>query len=389
MSEAIRPYVVRVAEDVLVDLRRRIASTRWPDQLEGVGWDYGAPLEVVQELARYWCEEYDWRRAEVALNGFPHFATTIDGANIHFIHARSPEPDAFPLVVSHGWPGSVVEFLDIIEPLRDPRSHGADPSQAFHVVCPSLPGYGFSGPTRSRGWDVRRTGRAFATLMGRLGYARYGAQGGDWGSLISQWIAREDPEHCAAIHLNLLFTSPPADGAAAELDPAEQAALARSAEYQASGSGYAQIQGTKPQTLAYGMHDSPVALLAWIAEKFQAWTDCAGVIENAVSRDALLTNVTVYWVTQTSNSSFRMYYESMQGGNLLPPSIPVPVGVASFPMEILASPRRWCEQAYDVVHWTDMPRGGHFAAMEEPELLVGDLRAFFRRFRPAGVSSRG
>ena len=373
----ITPFTVDVSEDALEDLRRRLREARWPDQLPDAGWDYGAEMGYIQELARYWADEYDWRAAEAELNALDHYTTTIDGQNIHFIHQRSPHPDAYPLIISHGWPGTVVEFLDIIGPL----THPDDPADAFHVVAPSLPGYGFSGPTAERGWDAVRTAKAFAELMGRLGYDRYGAQGGDWGSFISQNIGRCDPDHCEAVHVNFLFGTAPEDGPG-ELTEAEQAGLARANLYFTEGAGYMQIQSTKPQTLAYGLTDSPVGQLAWIAEKFLAWTDNDGTIESAVDRDRLLTNISLYWFTATAGSSARMYYEVLRPGAAgIAEPLDTPLGVANFPMEIMQAPRHWLEDNFNIVHWTHMPEGGHFAAMEEPEALAQDIRTFFRHFR--------
>ena len=376
MSE-ITPFTIAIPDAALEDLRRRLSDARWPDQLPDAGWDYGAEMGYIKELARYWADEYDWRAAEAELNNLDHYTTTIDGQNIHFIHQRSPHPDAYPLVISHGWPGSVVEFLDIIGLLTQPD----DPADAFHVVAPSLPGYGFSGPTSDRGWDAVRTAGAFAQLMGRLGYERYGAQGGDWGSFISQNIGRADPDHCEAVHVNFLFANAPEDGPG-ELTEAEQAGLARAGLYFTEGAGYMQIQSTKPQTLAYGLTDSAVGQLAWIAEKFLAWTDNDGTIESAVSRDRLLTNISLYWFTATAGSSARMYYEVLRPGAAgITEPLDTPIGVANFPMEIMQAPRRWMEDSYNIVHWSDMAEGGHFAAMEEPEALAQDIRQFFHRFR--------
>ncbi|WP_420640346.1 epoxide hydrolase family protein [Candidatus Poriferisocius sp.] len=371
------PFTVDIPDAAIADLKRRLAEARWPDQLPDTGWDYGADEAYIRELARYWAEDYDWRAAEAELNELDHFTTTIDGQNIHFIHQRSPHPDAYPLIISHGWPGSVVEFLDIIGRL----THPDDPADAFHVIAPSLPGYGFSGPTTDRGWDAVRTAQAFARLMERLGYSRYGAQGGDWGSFISQNIGRHDPDHCQAVHVNFLFATAPDDGPG-DLTEAEQAGLARSNIYFSEGAGYMQIQSTKPQTLAYGLTDSAIGQLAWIAEKFLAWTDNDGTIESAVSRDRLLTNISLYWFTATAGSSARMYYEMMHSGAAgLTDRLDTPIGVANFPMEILQAPRHWMEDRYNIVHWSDMAEGGHFAAMEEPEALARDIAAFFRRFR--------
>lgn len=384
MSDEIRPFTIAVPDAVLEDLHRRLDATRWPDQLPDAGWDYGAELSYVRDLARTWRHDYDWRVHEAALNAFPQFRTEIDGATVHFVHVRSPEPDALPLVVTHGWPGSVVEFLRIIGPLSDPASHGGDPADAFHVVCPSIPGYGFSGPTRDRGWDVGRAARAVAELMARLGYDRYGAQGGDWGSMISREMAVLDAGHVVGVHLNMLVSTPPGRPDDFEgLSDAERQALADTARWAEEASAYSKIQGTRPQTLAYALTDSPVGLLAWIAEKFREWSDCDGVPDAAIDRDTLLTNVTVYWVTGTAGSSARMYYETMHSpGFQRREPVTVPVGAAVFPKEMYRPIRRWAEESHRIVHWTEFDRGGHFAAMEQPDALVADVRAFFRGLRP-------
>ena len=379
---SIEPFRIAVSDVEIEDLRERITRTRWPEPLDDPDWEYGIEQGALQELARYWAQQYDWRKHEASLNRFPQFRTEIDGQTIHFLHAGSPMPDAIPLIVSHGWPGSIVEFEHVIELLTNPLEHGGKPSDAFHVVCPSLPGFGFSQPNNAKGWNAVRTGKAWGELMRRLGYERYAAQGGDWGSLVSQEAARFDPEHCFAVHLNFVFTPPPSAEALQEMDEEAAAMFAAFQHYVAEESGYAQIQGTKPQTLGYALNDSPVGQLAWIAEKFRTWTDCDGVLENAVSRDALLTNVSVYWYTGTGGSSARFYREQRVGGGLeVRPKLNTPIGVASFPKEVVRAPRAWVETKFDVRHWTDMPRGGHFAAMEQPELLVGDIRKFFRSFR--------
>ena len=384
MSAAIEPFEIRIPDEDLNDLRRRLQQTRWPAPLDDADWAYGIEQGALRELADAWLESYDWRVHEKALNRFDHFRTPIDGQPIHFVHARSPTADAFPLILSHGWPGSIVEFLEILGPLTDPAAHGGDPADAFHVVCPSLPGFGWSSPLQSRGWNPLRIGRAFAELMARLGYARYGAQGGDWGSFVSQFIARQDPEHCAGIHLNFLFATPPDARALQEMSEAEAAMWAGFRHYVNEESGYAQIQSTKPETLGYALVDSPLGLLAWIAEKFRTWTDCEGRMENAVSRDALLTNVMVYWLTGTGGSSGRLYRETRCSEAFgSQPFLETPVGHAAFPAEVVRCPRRWAERFYNIVHWTDMPRGGHFAALEQPELLVEDVRSFFRHLRGA------
>ncbi|MGI9591641.1 MAG: epoxide hydrolase family protein [Myxococcota bacterium] len=376
---AIAPFRIAIPDAELGDLRERLRRARWPEVLDDPAWEYGIEQGALQDLARYWAEQYDWRKHEAELNRFPQFTTEIEGQGIHFLHVRSPHEDATPLVVTHGWPGSFVEFRHVIEPLTHPTEHGGEPGDAFHVVCPSLPGYGFSQPNTAKGWDAARTGKAWGELMRRLGYERYAAQGGDWGSFVSQETARFDPEHCFAIHLNFVFTPPPSAEALAEMDEEAAAMFVSFQHYVAEESGYAQIQGTKPQTLGYALHDSPVGQLAWIAEKFRSWTDCDGVIENAISRDDLLTNVSVYWFTGTGGSSARFYREQRVGGGLeVRPKLEAPLGVASFPKEVVRAPRAWIETKFDVRHWTDMPKGGHFAAMEQPELLVEDIRAFFR-----------
>jgi microsomal epoxide hydrolase len=381
MSDAIRPFRIEVPEAVLADLRERLARTRWPDSIPGSGWEYGSDLAYVQALCETWRTSYDWRRHEAALNRWPQFTTTIDEQQLHFLHARSRHADAFPLIITHGWPGSIVEFQKILPLLVDPTAHGGKESDAFHVVCPSLPGYGFSGPTRERGWDPERIARAEVELMRRLGYARYGAQGGDWGSVVTGWIGKLDPAHCAGIHLNMLIAPPPPNAAAAPLAPDEQARVERSARFQSEGTGYQAIQGTKPQTLAFGLHDSPAGLAAWIVEKFRAWSDCHGEVESVFTRDELLTNLTVYWATGTIHSSTRLYYEMRKSARLpiAEGRIEVPTGVAVFPKELYNAPRAWAEHWYDVTHWSVFPSGGHFAAMEKPAELAADLRTFFRR----------
>ena len=374
----IRPFRIDIPQEDLDDLRARLARTRWPDELPGVGWDYGIPLAVVEELAQYWRTGYDWRVHERALNAFPQFTTAIDGQNVHFIHVRSAEPGALPLIMTHGWPGSIVEFMNVIGPLTDPAAHGGDPADAFHLVVPSIPGYAFSGPTRDRGWNTTRVARAWDELMRRIGYERYGAQGGDWGSSISRELGLVVPEHLIGVHLNMLF--PQARDEPADLTDQEKERLEAMRRFRADGSGYFTIQATRPQTLAYALSDSPAGQLAWIAEKFNAWTD--GGLPEAVDRDQLLTNISLYWLTGTAGSSARLYYEAAHSGSWGPPAVStVPTGIAVFPREIAPPIRRFAEQSNTIVHWSEFDRGGHFAAMEEPDLLVGDVREFFRRFR--------
>jgi microsomal epoxide hydrolase len=380
----INPFRIDVPQADLDDLRERLARTRWPDELPGVGWSLGVPLGYVKDLTEFWRTQYDWRKQEARLNEFPQFTTTIDGENIHFLHVRSPEPGALPLIMTHGWPGSIVEFMNVIGPLVDPRSHGGDPADAFHLVVPSIPGYGFSGPTRQSGWDLKRIARAFAELMRRLGYQRYGAQGGDWGASISRELGLLDPEHLVGLHVSMLASVPSRDpDELALLTDTEKRHLEAAARFGQTGSGYYMIQSTRPQTLAYALTDSPVGLLAWIAEKFKEWTDSESVPEDAVDRDQLLTNVTVYWVTGTANSSARLYYEFARSGGSWGKveSSTAPTGVAVFPREIAPPIRRFAERSNNIVHWSEFDRGGHFPAMEQPDLLSGDVRAFFRRFR--------
>jgi epoxide hydrolase len=376
---AIRPFHIDIPQASLDDLNTRLAGTRWPDQLPGAGWAYGIPLEYVKDLAEYWRTGYYWRVHERRLNAFAQFTTTIDGQNVHFLHVRSAEPGALPLILTHGWPGSVVEFTDIIGPLTDPAAHGGDPADAFHLVVPSIPGFGFSGPTRDKGWNIRRIARAWDELMGRLGYQRYGAQGGDWGSAISRELGLVAPQHLAGVHLNMLF--PQFTGEPADLTEQEKSRIDALRRFRSEGSGYYLIQATRPQTLAYGLTDSPAGQLAWITEKFGEWTD-NGLPDQAVGRDQLLTNVTVYWLTATAGSSARIYYEAARSGDWGPPApSTVPTGIAVFPREIAPPIRRFAEQSNNIVHWTEFDRGGHFAAMEQPGLLIGDIRAFFRQLR--------
>ena len=380
----IRPFRIEIPQGDLDDLLDRLDRTRWPDEIPGAGWDRGVPLGYLKELAEHWRTSYDWREHEAELNGFPQFATTIDGQNVHFLHVRSPEPGAFPLILSHGWPGSVVEFLDVIGPLTDPRSHGGDPADAFHLVIPSLPGFGFSGPTREPGWDSFRIAGAFAGLMGRLGYERYGAQGGDFGAFISPDLGRVAPDHVTGVHVNAATVGFIPFGGVdeatlSEFTEAEKVRFERMNRFLSEGNGYFQIQCTRPQTVAYGLTDSPVGQLAWIVEKFQEWSyPSAELPEKTIDRDRMLTNVMLYWLTAAGASSAHLYYESMHSSNWPTPSA-VPTGVAVFAEDIPI--RRFAEQDNNIVHWSEFDRGGHFAAMEAPDLLTGDVRDFFRPLR--------
>jgi pimeloyl-ACP methyl ester carboxylesterase len=376
VAETIDPFAIHVDEAILADLRWRLDHTRFPDRIADTGWAYGVSIDDLAELVAYWRDSYDWRSAEARLNGFDHFRTTIDGQQVHFIHARSSHRKARPLLLTHGWPGSIVEFLDVIPRLTDPESHGGKPGDAFHVIVPSLPGYGFSEPPRSPGWDVARIAATFIELMDRLGYPRYLAQGGDWGAQVTTWMGALDPEHCAAIHLNMAPGIPP-EGRA-PLTEEERADLAVMKQFAAEESGYANEQGTKPQTVGMALNDSPAGLLGWIVEKFRAWSDCEGHLENCFTRDQMITNVMVYWVTQTSASAARLYWETRRASDRTPPFVTVPTGVARYPKEVLRWPRSWVERQCNVVRWQHMTRGGHFPAMEQPELFVDDLREFFR-----------
>ncbi|NKQ53801.1 epoxide hydrolase 1 [Amycolatopsis sp. K13G38] len=361
---AITPLRVDIPQAQLDDLARRLDHTRWPDELPGLGWSYGVPLGYLKELAGYWRDGYDWRAQEAALNAHPQFTTEIDGQRVHFLHIRAATQGALPLLLTHGWPGSVVEFLRVIEPL----------SADFDLVIPSIPGYGFSGPTSEPGWDVDRIARAWAELMRRLGYRRYGAHGGDWGGPITRELGRIDAEHVVGVHL----TTVPGQPADAEpRDDTERERLAQRKRYQRELSGYASIQSQRPQTLAYGLNDSPAGQLAWIVEKFREWTDSASAPEDAVDRDQMLTNVMLYWLTGTAGSSARLYREALRVWVTPPRPSPTPTGVAVFPRDLLLPIRRFAEEFNTVTHWTEFDRGGHFAAMEQPELLSGDIRAFF------------
>jgi pimeloyl-ACP methyl ester carboxylesterase len=384
----VRPFKIRVDEAVLADLRDRLARTRWPDPIEGSGWTYGVDLAYMKGLVEHWRTSYDWRSAERGLNRFDQFTTRVDGLDLHFIHQRSRREKALPLVITHGWPGSIAEFQKVIGPLTDPEAHGGKAEDAFHVVCPSLPGFGFSGKPREPGWNIARMADAIATLMERLGYARYVAAGGDWGANITTWLGQNDPR-VAAIHLNFVGGSPP-PGAANPFEgvsPGEKERMERRQKELADHRAYAAIQGTRPLTLGYGLQDSPSGLAAWIVDKFWAWSDHGGDLDRSFTRDELLTNVTIYWVTDSMPSSTRIYFESQHPPAPRPASPgrkfrrDIPVGVALFPKEINVPPRKWVERNLNVVHWTDMPRGGHFAAMEVPDLYVEDVRKFFRAYR--------
>jgi pimeloyl-ACP methyl ester carboxylesterase len=382
----VEPFRIDVPEAELDDLRERLNAASWPEHETVDDWSQGVPLEYMKELCAYWASGYDWRASEARLNALPQFRTEIDGLGIHLIHARSPHADALPLVITHGWPGSIVEFLKVIGPLTDPSAHGGDSADAFHVVCPSLPGYGFSDKPQRPGWGVERIATAWTELMARLGYERYGAQGSDWGTSISACIGQVDPDHVAGIHLTPPL-APPDPATFDDLTDGERGALASlecAAEWD---SGYSKEHATRPQTIGYALADSPVALCAWIVEKFWAWTDCHGHPENVLTRDELLDNLMLYWLPRTGASSARLYWESIRQVNDLITGpvrdvVEVPTGCSIFPKELQRPSRRWAEQRFrDIRHWNELDRGGHFAAFEQPELFVDEVRSFFRQVR--------
>jgi microsomal epoxide hydrolase len=382
-DEAVRPFTIAVPDAVLDDLRDRLARTRFPDEIEGAGWDYGTNRGYLRELVTYWRDTFDWRAQERRLNAFDQYKTRIDGLDLHFVHQRSPEPGALAIVLLHGWPGSFVEFSHVIGALSDPVAHGGRAEDAFHVVAVSLPGYGFSDRPRERGFAPERMAAMVATLMDRLGYATYGVQGGDWGSVVGRFLALNDSAHVAGLHLNFCQAGPPAgvDDPNAGVLPAELERMRARQAFFAGGRAYFDVHATKPQSLGYGLNDSPAGLAAWIVEKFQAWCDCDGDIEQSFTKDDLLTNLTLYWVTETITSSTRIYYENQRAPGAGDWHVEVPTACAVFPGELAIPPRAWVAARFNLARWTEMPRGGHFAALEEPELLVDDMRAFFQGLR--------
>jgi pimeloyl-ACP methyl ester carboxylesterase len=375
----VEPYTIDVPDALLADLRDRLHRTRWPEAELVDDWSQGIPLAYVQEVCRYWADDYDWRARERALNRFDQFTTPLDDLRLHFVHARSPHPEALPLLLTHGWPGSIVEFHKVIEPLVDPTRFGGDAADAFHVIAPSLPGYGFSDKPTEAGWGVDHIADAFARLMDRLGYSRYVAQGGDWGSAVTTAVGALDPQHCAAIHVTLAMGARPSTSG--EPTPQEQRALDALAYYREWDSGYSLQQATRPQTLGYGLVDSPAGQAAWILEKFWAWTDCDGHPENVLGRDELLDNVMLYWINGNGASSARLYWESFRRGTRH--TVTVPSGFAVFPKEVVPPVRSWVEGSFtDIRHWAEYDKGGHFAAFEVPDTFVAELRTYFRQFRP-------
>lgn len=376
----VRPFLIDVPQAILDDLHRRLSETRWPESLPGADWERGASLAYIKDLCAYWRDRYDWRQQERELNRSPGFLCTVDGVEIHFWHVRGTGPQPFPLLLIHGWPGSIYEFHRLIGPLTDPAAHGGDPADAFDVVVPALPGFGFSGKPTEPGWGAMRMAAAFDRLMTReLGYSWYGSQGGDWGSSVTSWLGADHADHVAGIHLNLSLPPPPPGAEETEEGRAE---LARRATWQANETGYSNVQGTKPMSLGLAQSDSPAGIAAWIVEKFQTISDCNGDLESVYTKDQLLTNIMFYWAPNSMTSAANGYYENRHGSPAFPSRrVEVPTAYALFPKEIWQSPRSWLEPHFNIQRWTVMPRGGHFAALEQPQLLLEDVRAFFRTVR--------
>jgi microsomal epoxide hydrolase len=373
-----RPFQIAVDDAVLEDVRERLARTRWPFQIAGTGWDYGTDVDYLKELCAYWQDGYDWRAAEARLNSYEQYVETIDGVDIHFLHVRGAGTSPFPLLCLHGWPGSVWEFVGVLDELSDPAAHGGDGADAFELVVPCLPGFGFSGKPREKGWGVTRIAAAMNELMRRCGYDSYGTQGGDWGGIISAQIGADHADRCAAIHINQTYAYLPPDPTPEQLDWAE-----RNKRFRAAESAYSELQRTKPDSLTVAQNDSPAGLAAWIIEKFYTWGDTHGDIESMFSKDDLLTNVMIYWVTESAPSAARIYLEMLRDAHAQTrPPVTVPTGVAAFPKEPFIVPRSITETRYNLVRWTDMEAGGHFAALECPDALVADIRAFYRDIRP-------
>ena len=381
----VRPFTIAVENSVLDDLRQRLADTRWPDEIPNTGWDYGSNLTYIKELVDYWRTDFDWRAQEAKLNAFNHFKSEVDGLDIHFIHEKGKGPNPIPLIITHGWPSCFFEMTKIIPLLADPASHGGDAADSFDVVAPSLPGFGFSDHAQDRGMEIQRVAGMWNKLMSQnLGYPKFGAQGGDIGSGVTARLGFAHSDTLYGIHLTSITRPTPYLGPGSKpVTDAEQALITQRDKWFRDEGGYNHIQGTKPQTLAYGLNDSPVGLAAWIVEKYRTWSDCGGDVEKSYTKDELLTIVTIYWVTQTISSSTRMYFENQKHLWTMErdQKVPTPAGMAMFPQEISKPPREWGERSYHVRRWTEMASGGHFAALEEPQLLAEEVRAFFRDFR--------
>ena len=380
MSESAQPFHLEVAEVELQELRRRLSQTRWPEKEPVADWSQGAPLASLQALCEYWRTRYDWRRCERLLNGFGQYRIRIQGLGIHFLHIRSREPNAMPLIMTHGWPGSVIEFHKVVKPLTDPVAHGGHAADAFHLVIPSLPGFGFSDKPNATGWGIERIADAWAELMRRLGYGRFGAQGGDWGAAITKLIAQRKARGCIGIHVNMPLVAPTPEDAQ-NPTPEERKIFVDMENFDKQGSAYGRLQNTRPQTIGYALADSPVGQAAWIYEKLHAWSDNPGTPEQIFTFDEMLDNIMLYWLTNTGASSARLYWESWVAAFVSQP-IDLPVGVSVFPGDPIRSSRRWAERFFkNIVHWNEMPRGGHFAAFEQPEAFVTEVRNSFRPLR--------
>lgn len=386
-GSSITPFEIVVPDAAINDLKIRLQNTRLPDQISETTWDYGTDKAYLTELIDYWENEFNWREQERTLNQFDHFKTEIDEIEMHFIHQRSEHPDAIPLMIVHGWPGSISEFSKIIDPLVDPVAYGGSASDAFHVITPSLPGFGFSSAPTQPGYSPEKIAHILAALMEKIGYQRYAIAGGDWGAIINRYLAFNYPDRLIGLHSNMMLAGPPTDREQrADVTQAEETARAARGAYMQNERAYQQIQGSKPQTLGYGLNDSPAGLAAWIVEKFHGWTDmpqgATGYLDNHFTKDELLTNIAIYWFTGTITSSTRIYYENSKAPIEIPLGyINVPTGAAIFPAEIFVTPRAWAEAAYDLRHWSVMSEGGHFAALEKPDLYLNDLQIFFRLLR--------
>jgi pimeloyl-ACP methyl ester carboxylesterase len=385
-NDTVERFVLSVDEQELVDLKQRLRIARFPDDDPAPGWRHGVPVAEMKRLRDYWLNQYDWRRCERRLNDIGQFKTVIDGLGVHFLHARSPEPNALPLVLTHGWPGSVVEFLKVIGPLTNPTAHGGEAADAFHVIAPSLPGYGFSDSAPAADWDPRPVAKVWRKLMQRLGYDRYVAQGGDWGSAVTVELGMLAPPELLGVHVNMMAVIPDTDDLAT-LTEKEKKLLADQAEFRARGTGYSEIQRTRPQTLGYGLADSPIGQAAWVYEKFWDWSDCNGHPLNSFTLDELLDNIMLYWLPNRGASSGRIYAATMGPDadgyyrNGFQP-LSLPVGVSVFPKEMSRPSRRWAEKKFsNLIHWNELDRGGHFAAFEVPELYVNEIRTCFRKLR--------
>ena len=384
--DAPTPFVAHVSDETLHDLRERLSRTRWFDDFDDNDWAYGVSAAYLRELCAYWQTDFDWRAQESKVNSFDQFVSVSDGQPIHYIHARSPEPNAMPLLLVHGWPGSIFEFLTVIDPLRNPAAYGGDPADAFHIVCPSIPGYGFSGPTLRPGWGPRRIAAAFTELVADLGYDRFGAGGGDWGAIITTELARADQgEHLLGLHLTMpLGQAPSPDGPDDVLSNTDRAGLADWERHQADGNVvHVPVNSTRPHTLAFALNDSPAGLAAWLVDKFRAYSDCDGDVERSFTKDELLAHITLYWATGTIASASRLYYERVNDWSTAgaPIVVSVPTGCAIFPRDVKRVPRAWADRLYSIQRWTNMPAGGHFGSEEEPQAYVSEVRTFFRSLR--------